>query len=538
VDEDAPAPVTGSDVQRGSESPDRWPRRLLDAVRAIAGDLDLESVLERVVIAGCELVDARYGALGVIDEDGEALSAFVHHGVDAPTVRRIGHLPEGRGILGLLIEEPVPLRLDDLSSHPESYGFPEGHPPMGAFLGAPIRIRDEVFGNLYLTEKRDGSTFTELDEELVVGLAGVAGSAIANARLYDDTRRRERWRRAVLEVAAAVMDGVSSAAVRERVASLGASLVDADAACLVEAHEEGLWILASIGAAPPEGFLDVPDSKAGECLRTDRPVRAEHGSLLGGPCLWVPVHARGVVVAALGVGRGRPFVSHEEQLLRGFSEQVGFAWSFEQAQADLQRLHLIEDRERIGRDLHDTVIQRLFATGLSLQGTQRRVEDRPDIVERLEQAVDDIDVTVKEIRSTIFALQSAERTARGVRSLVLELVEELIPVLPRPPRVRFDGPIDTIVSPNALDHLLPMVREALTNVGRHAAAEDVELELLADHTGVRLRVVDDGRGLAAELVRGHGLDNLEERAAALGGSASIGPGPNGRGTCIEVSIPA
>ena len=511
-------------------------RQLLDAVLAVAGDLELETVLGRVVTAACQLVDARFGALGVIDADGTGLSAFVHEGVDEATVERIGELPEGRGILGLLIDQPTPIRLDDLSSHPMSYGFPPGHPPMGAFLGAPVRIRDQVFGNLYLPEKRDGSTFTADDEELVVGLGAVAGAAIANARLYDETRQRDAWRAAVLEVASSVLDGVPSSQVRTRVAELGSELAGADMGCIVEPHDDGLWVLASVGGGPAEGFTPDQHSDAWHVLKTGEPLRGRDGPLLGASYVWTPIRTGDEVVAALGVGRDGAFSVRDVQLLTGFSEQVSFAWTFERAQSDLRRLSLIEDRERIGRDLHDTVIQRLFATGLSLQALQRRVEGQPDLVDRLGAAVDEVDTIVKDIRQTIFALQSSGEGTRGLRSQVLDVVEEVGEVLPRQPRVRFDGPIDTVVAPTAVEQLLPMIREALTNVGKHAQASDVELELLADHVSLRLRVVDDGRGIDPDAIRGFGLRNLRERADALGAELEVGPGRDGAGTCIEVTL--
>jgi signal transduction histidine kinase len=526
------AAVTG-----GSDLTDARLDRLLHAVLAVSDDLDLEAMLGRVVSAACELVEARYGALGVIDEDGDALSAFVHHGVEAATVRRIGDLPEGRGILGLLIDEPAPLRLDDLSSHPLSYGFPPGHPPMHAFLGAPIRVRDQAFGNIYLTEKRDGSSFTDDDEALVVGLAAVAGAAIANARLYDEARRRETWRSAVLEVSETVLSGSPSGVVRQRVAELGCALVDGDAACLIEPHEAGLWVLASVGEGPPIGHLEHTESPAYEALEAGRAVRVGHGPILGRASVWVPVRVDQEVVGAVGVGRDRPFTNRDERLLAEFAAQVSFAWTFEQAQSDLHRLSLIEDRERIGRDLHDTVIQRLFATGLSLQATIRRCDELPEIAQRLERAIDDIDETVKEIRTTIFALQDSAGSTRGVRHRVLEVVDELEHVLPVRPRIQFDGPVDTIVGDEVLAHLAPVVREALTNVAKHAQATEVRLELAVIAGGLRVRVSDDGVGVPRDVVGGFGLKNLQDRAAVFGGELRIETRAEGWGTLLEWSLP-
>lgn len=513
-------------------------QRLLDAVLAVARDLDLERILERIVVAGCELVDARYGALGVIDEDGEALSAFVHHGVAEPVVEAIGHLPRGEGILGLLIDEPTPLRLDDLTDHPLSFGFPPNHPPMHGFLGAPIRVREQAFGNLYLTEKRDGSSFTAEDEDLIVGLAAVAGSAIANARLFDEARRREAWRTAVLEVSQMVLGGASTAGVRGRVAELGAGLVEAPLATLVEPHDDGLWVLGAVGETVDPGFLATHSGPARQALDEGTPVRVGHGPLFDRPSMWIPIRIGDEVVAALGLGRQTTFSAAEERLLVGFCAQVSFAWSFERAQSELQALQVLEDRERIGRDLHDTVIQRLFATGLSLQATIRRCDAIPDVAERLDRAVDDIDETVKEIRSTIFALQTPQAGDRGLRSRLLEVVEEVGHGLQRAPRVRFDGPIDTAVDATLAEQLPPVVREALTNVVKHAAAEDVEVEVGVGQEGVSIRISDDGVGLPTDRTGdGFGLRNLEERAAALGGELSLRPGRAGRGTSVRFRVP-
>ncbi|MFU8840230.1 MAG: GAF domain-containing protein [Nitriliruptoraceae bacterium] len=513
--------------------------RLLGAVLTVASDLELEAVLGHIVHAACDLVDARYGALGVIDDEGAALAAFVHHGMDPTVVRDIGALPEGHGLLGLLIEQPTPIRVADVAAHPASYGFPPGHPAMGSFLGVPIRVGEAAYGNLYLTEKLSAEAFSEEDEELLVALAAVAGAVIANARLYEDVRRRERWLEAIGEVSAAVLDGASSGLVHRRVVEGAARLLDAAGACLLAPAAPGLRVLSSVGVAPEVGQLQVEDDAVTGTFLDGRLRRVEDGAVFEGPAVWVPVHVAGEVVAVLGVGRARPVTVAEEELLTSFAGQVNVAWSFERAQAQVQHLSVIADRERIGRDLHDTVIQRLFATGLSLQAGQRKVVDRPAVHDRLERAVDDIDGIVREIRATIFALQSAGDDERGVRAQVLDVVEELTDVLPCSPRVRFDGPIDTVVGGEVRDHLLPVIREALTNVAKHADARDIELELAADPGGVRLCITDDGVGIGPDAARGtgFGLTNLRERAEALGGRFVIASeGPDG-GTVVRWTVP-
>lgn len=513
--------------------------QLLDAVLAVTGDLDLHTVLERIVAAACGLVDARYGALGVVGEDGR-LTAFVHHGMDADTVADIGSLPTGGGLLGLLVDEPGVLRLEDLPAHPASRGFPPGHPPMASFLGAPIRVRERVFGNLYLTDKRGGGGFTAQDEDLIVGLASVAGATIEHARLYAEVQRRERWREAVLAVATTALAGDPMSAIRARIAELGTQLVEAEAAVLVVGRGQGARVVAAVGGGEVVTGAELVTGPALEVLADGAPRHV--GDSLVFPdraALWVALREGEQVAAALGVARSTPFDPQEESLLLGFAAQASLALSHERTQADLARLSLIEDRERIGRDLHDTVIQRLFATGLSLQAAIRRAEGNTALVDRLEGAVDDIDRTIKEIRSTIFALQAPSDAPRGARAEVLEVVEELSTLLPRPPRVRFEGPIDTVVPATVTEHLGPVVRESLTNVAKHAAADDVELELVVDGAQLRLTITDDGRGISDAEVRkgGFGLRNLTDRARSLGGSLRISSGQGGRGTVLVWDVP-
>ena len=372
-------------------------RHLLQAVLSIGSGLELNAVLQRIVESAVELVDARYGALGVLDETRTRLSDFLTVGLDADERARIGHLPEGHGILGLLILEPKPIRLPDLREHPDSYGFPEHHPPMRSFLGVPVRVRGEVFGNLYLTDKTSAEVFTDIDEELVVALAAAAGVAIENARL----------------------------------------------------------------------------------------------------------HAR-----------------------------VG-------------EMAMLEDRERIAQDLHDTVIQRLFATGLGLQSAARLAE-RPEVVERIERAVEDLDLTVKHIRTAIFGLERTRPQSEGVRRRMLALTAEAAGSLGFEPRVLFDGPVDAAVGEELAGDLLATLREALANVAKHAAATSVEVTMRATDAELVLEVADDGQGRAAASARadapvvsggGHGLVNLAKRAERWGGTCTIADAPVGSGTVVTWRVP-
>jgi signal transduction histidine kinase len=363
-------------------------RRLLDAVMAVGSDLSLPVVLRRIAESARELVGARYCALGVLDPTRTHLSDFITVGIGEDERAAIGELPKGHGILGLLILEPKPLRLPDLSEHADSYGFPPHHPQMTTFLGVPLFVRGEVFGNLYLTEKENGEVFTDVDEELAMTLASAAAVAIENARLHE---------------------------------------------------------------------------------------RA-------------------------------------------------------------QEVTLLEDRERIARDLHDTVIQRLFATGLTLQNVQRLAQ-RVEVKERLQQAVDDLDITVRQIRSVIFELDTRRIPGRSLRREVLELASESVRALGFEPAVRFDGPVDSAVPDPVAEHLLAMLREALSNVGRHSGATSATIELRVDGE-LSAEVTDDGRGgVTGATATGHGVRNMAQRADSLGGSFTIGPGPAGRGTTVRWSVP-
>jgi len=365
--------------------------RLLDAVVAIASELSLPEALQAVIEAAVDLVDARYGALGVIGP-GEAdlthgLTEFIAVGLDAQATKAIGHRPEGRGLLGLLITEPKPLRLAEIGSHPASGGFPANHPPMHSFLGVPIRVRGEVFGNLYLTDKRGGSEFTKADEALVVALASAAGVAIENVRLH----------------------------------------------------------------------------------------------------------------------------------------------------AQVRDLAVLADRERIARDLHDTVIQRLFATGMSLQASVRRLSAEPEVAGRIQQAVDDLDDTIRDIRGAIFALQAHERGEHSLRVGLFAVAAEATPGLGFEPRLHLDGPIDSSVRVRVAEELLKTLREALSNVARHAGATTVDVRVRAD-TELRLLVTDNGRGLGRTGRRGNGLANMSARAQALEGTCTVENGPNG-GVIIDWRVP-
>lgn len=362
-------------------------RRLLDAILPVASDASLPVVLRRIVESATDLVGAKYGALGVLSPE-RTLSEFLTVGIDAQEHALIGRLPEGQGILGLLILEPFPIRLKDLTQHPQSFGFPANHPPMHSFLGVPVKVRDSIFGNLYMCEKTGADEFTQEDEDLLVAVAAAAGVAIENARLASRVRA----------------------------------------------------------------------------------------------------------------------------------------------------LALLEDRERIARDLHDTVIQRLFAVGMQLQGTAR-LTGQPEVASRLNQAVDDLDRTVRDIRSTIFSLHSTGDEAGSLRALVQDICNEVVDALGFHPTAFFDGPVDSMVPDEVAEQVPAVVREALSNVAKHAKAGRAVVRVAVADSAVTVSVADDGVGPPdTSDGPGNGLTNMASRAERLGGTFVIGPGQDG-GTTLTWTVP-
>ncbi len=525
---------------------------LLDAVLAIGSDLDLQTVLRRIVEAAVVLADAEYGALGVIGE-GDQLSQFLTVGIDDELHQQIGALPRGRGILGLLIREPHAIRLRDLSQHEASYGFPPHHPPMRSFLGVPVRVRDEVFGNLYLTEKRGQAEFDEADVSIVEALATAAGVAVENARLYQAARQREHWLEASSEVMARLLSGEDPGEVLELVAERCCALADADLAMITLPHGEELVIEIAVGAESrllrgrrlPIGrsltgvvFHSGKQLNVSDVRTDDRFVSPIPDSSDYGPAIMTPLVAdggvQGVITVANLVG-GRSFGDLEASMIEGFAGQAAVALKLAEQRRETERLGIYEDRDRIARDLHDLVIQRLFANGMQLESTIRLMEV-PEAVDRVRRVVDDLDTTIKEIRSTIYALQSEVRASdASLRSRLLAESEDASPSLGFSPALRFEGLIDTAVPPSVEEHLLAVLREALSNVARHAKAERVDVSVAVGGDGLTLTVRDDGVGLGTGSRRS-GLRNLADRAAQLGGAFVIGDAPGG-GTELVWQVP-
>ncbi len=514
---------------------------LLEAVVSVGGDLDLETVLRRIVETATTLVDARYGALGLIGEDN-TLARFVPVGMSEEEIARIGHWPHGLGLLGLLIKEPRTLRLPDISRHPESYGLPPGHPPMRGFLGVPVRVRGEVFGNLYLTEKRGGGEFDEDDEAIVVALAGAAGVAIENARLYEETRRRETWLQASGEITTSLLSGAETPRVLTLIARRARRMAGADTMAILLPDPGGHTLRVAIadGALPETcaGARRIPvdGTLAGQAFTLAEPRMAADAADDEGPVCAVPLGTPGAVRGVLWLGRrpGRiPFSRSEVCMLHAFAGHAAVALELAEARKDAERLGLLEDRDRIARDLHDVVIQRLFAIAMTLTAAARVVE-RPEASARLRYAIDELDGTIREIRSTIFALQTPAG-APGLRARLVALVESARAQLGFLPALRLDGGLDTRVPGGIGDHLLAVVREGLSNVVRHARATRTTVSVCVEGSRLTLAMEDDGIGIPAQ-GRRSGLLNLRERAEALGGSCTAGPRPDG-GTCLRWSVP-
>ncbi|WP_367129689.1 MULTISPECIES: sensor histidine kinase [Streptomyces] len=480
-------------------------RGLLDAVMSVGHGLELPQVLHGIVEAAVTLTDAEYGALGIVG-DGQTLSEFLPVGMSEELTARIGRTPCGRGILGELIHNPAPLRLTDLTRHPRSYGFPEHHPPMRTFLGVPVRVRDEVFGNLYLTEKRGGAAFDADDEAVLATLSIAAGVAIDNARMYHESRRRERWLQALGEITRSLLSGTDADAALKLIAERAMEVADADSALVVSCGDQDRTEAAG-----------------------DRP----------GPTLSVPLQAgdgdRGALLLRRRPGRA-PFDETEVKLISGFADQAAIALELAQRRAESEELAVLHDRDRIARDLHDLAIQRLFATGMTLQSATRLI-DRPEAAERVGRAVDDLDTTIQIIRSTIFGLRTAGDGRGGGPSLrrgMAEAVQAATRTLGFAPALRIEGPADTDVPAELAEQILAVAAEALSNAARHAAARRVEVMLTVAERAT-LTVTDDGVGVGSAPRRG-GLANMRSRAELHNGRLAVEI-PEGGGTRIVWSVP-
>jgi len=509
-------------------------RALLDAVVGIGSDLDLHSTLRRIVRSACDLVGAKYGALGVIGPD-RLLHDFIIHGISDELHARIGELPHGRGVLGLLIDDPRPLRMPDITRHPRSYGFPPHHPPMHSFLGVPVRIRDHVFGNLYLAEKQGAAEFTEDDEEIVVALAAAAGVAIENARLYALAHRRERWLAATAEITSLLLGEVRRTDALTLVARRAREVAEAELALLLLYDEDEDRFTVEVADAADDAarelvgivlpaaevtFASSVTDRRHELLDNLAEAAPWPRPVVAGPAVVSPLAAadalHGVLVIAHQPDHG-PVGEDDVALLNSFAGQAALAMERARGQEERELLVVLEDRERIARDLHDVVIQRLFATGLQLQSAAPMTV-RPEVAKRINAAVDDLDATIRDIRRTIFELRTPMSAA--LRTEIREAIEGAAEALGFRPHLELVGPIDSAVPDELRPELTAVLREALSNAVRHAHAGRVSVLVKADAGWVTVAVTDDGVGCDPEAARS-GLVNLRERAERLGGDFQL-----------------
>lgn len=526
---------------------------LLDAVLNVSSDLEMREVLTRIVRSACELVGAKYGALGVLDPSGRHLAEFIAEGMSAKERAAVPHPPRGLGVLGLLVEEPRPLRIPDLRRHPASRGFPPGHPPMRSFLGAPIRVRGEVFGNLYLTEKVDGGAFTETDESVLVALAAATGVAIDNARRYGAAHRERQWADAVSDISQALLDGQDDLAALDLVVERAAAVAEAamsvvavvdDSDDLVIRAAEGpdrrltqTAIGSILGSSHWREVLETgqslllvshPGEAAAEAIagRLRRATGLDsNGATAVVPMITGPASVGLLIVGWAGAGSAFEVLGQLEK----YAAEVALTLVAARGQRDRERLALLEDRHRIARDMHDVVIQQLYATGLSLQSAAL-MKDRAAIQRRIESAVDELDGAVKEIRRTILDLnqpQISEDPLDELRGLVTTFRR----VLGFTPRLRVSGDLEAL-DEKMLGHVVAVVRESLSNVARHSKATKASVRLWVEPGSVRVKVVDNGVGIPLDQTRRSGLANLAARADHAGGRLTVVSGPDS-GTMLE-----
>ncbi|WP_070013272.1 GAF domain-containing sensor histidine kinase, partial [Streptomyces abyssalis] len=528
---------------------------LLDAVLSVGRELELSQVLRRIAEAAVLLVDAEYGALGVIGEDGN-LSEFIPVGVTEQEAEAIGSLPTGGGPLSELVRNPLPVRLPELGRHPSSPGSQPDSPSMRSFLGVPIRVRDEVFGNLYLAEKRDAGEFDSEDETVLSTLAAAAGVAIENARLYEEARYSQRWMEANAEVTRALLSGVGERRVLGLIVELARTILSADLGVLALPEEGGRALRVAVAAGtdaehhrglllPREGSFAGAAMDAGK-VTTSADVEHDPRITAGpprwaglGPAVAVPMIAEDAASGVLLLARAKPrppFAEPQIAPLSAFAGQAAVAMELAERRRDAEQITLLEERDRIARDLHDLAIQRLFATGMTLQSAVRFV-DHPKAGERLLRAVDDLDATIKIIRSTIFGLRAHDNDSggEGLRSRVTEAVQDVSSALGFTPVLRMEGLLDTDVPDGVADEAVAVLREALSNVARHAGANRVEVAAETTGEAFTLTVADDGTGIP-EGAHHSGLQNLADRAERLGGDMRLGT-PSGGGTRVTWRVP-
>ncbi|WP_067829567.1 sensor histidine kinase [Nocardia inohanensis] len=530
---------------------------LVEAMLAVTSGLDLDQTLQTIVRAATGLVDARYGALGVCGHE-QLLAQFIYHGIDDRTRTLIGELPQGHGVLGLLLRTPEPIRLDNLAGHPASVGFPPHHPPMRSFLGVPVRIRGEVFGNLYLTEKSGGHPFTEDDEVLLQALAAAAGIAVDNARLYESARTRQAWIEATRDITTEFLAGTEPNQVLAHVVEHARELTASQRALLAVVPdpdappEEVTELIVAQWSGPGEDrahpTVRTTGTEIGRALNTRTPLRFDDAKRVDlgrfipdlGPALVLPLHTPdstlGVLIT-LRTAESLPYSDELVELIGAFTDQAALAMQLAVAQRRMRELDILTDRDRIARDLHDHVIQRLFAVGLSLQGTVPRARV-PEVRQRLSDTINDLQDVVEEIRTSIFDLHGGNGHSTRLRQRIERAVKQQTTDTEIRALMHITGPL-SVVEPSLADHAEAVVREAVSNAVRHSGAGTITIDIgVADD--LTIVVADDGCGIP-DGITPSGLTNLARRAEESGGRLAVYPrrDANGAetGTKLHWSVP-
>jgi signal transduction histidine kinase len=527
---------------------------LLEAGLTLASELSLPMVLQRIVDLAAQVTDARYGALGVIGE-GNELVDFITTGISAKQRRAIGELPRGRGILGLLIRKPRVVRIQDIGRDRSSVGFPPNHPPMRSFLGAPVQAMGKVYGNIYLAEKRGAVEFSLEDERSLLILAAQAGAAIANASLYQETRRREHWLEALGEITSQILEGAEADSLLASIAEHARELAGADSATILTTTSSpgDLVVVAAAGAyAPQVQGQSVPAAKSisGAVMETGKPLHTEDAATLGGaylpiirrgrvgPAIFVPLRVRGRSTGTLMVARlkgGRRFDEGTIRLVETFANQASVSIEYARAQSDVRRLGLMEERERIAKELHDGIIQSLFAVGMNLQSTAL-LSGSPETAARVEGAVGELDRVIRDLRNYIFGLRPGILADRQLDQALTSLVEEARRSAPTQIEIDVDATLTATLSSRSHE-IVQLTREALSNIARHSGAKHASVRLARRGAQAVLSIEDDGVGFdPGGSSAGSGMRNMRERAAAMRGKLRVSS--NGKGTKLRLTFPA
>jgi len=530
---------------------------LVEAVLAVTSGLRLDETLRTIAHTAIELVDARYGALGVLGDDrvrgdDHELFAFVYEGIDAHTREMIGRLPAGHGVLGVLIDDPQPIRLDDIAQHPASVGFPPHHPPMRTFLGVPVRVRGEVFGNLYLTEKQNGQPFSDDDEVLVKALAAAAGIAIDNARLYERSQASQSWIAATRDIGTQLLAATDPATVFRLTAEQAVTLTDADLALVVvpadpeapDSEVTKLVVADLAGADVPDAAaaqtMTVAGTSVGRAFLQRTPQRLDTFDIdsglidAAGPALVLPLRTTDTVAGVIVILRrmgAYPFSDEQFDMMAAFADQAALAWQLAVAQRRMREFDVLTDRDRIARDLHDHVIQRLFAIGLALQGTIPRVR-APEVQQRLSQAVDDLQGVIQDIRTAIFDLRGRSSGATRLRQRLDRAIAAFAGSQLHT-TVQYSGPL-LVLDALLADHAEAVVKEAVSNAVRNAHATQLTIHIdVADELTIDL--INNGKGIPDEITASE-LASLHQRAQEANGTFTIQAVPEG-GTRLRWSAP-